>query len=70
MPDNMEVRSLREVSIYLRQITEDIETIKEDLETERRLFRETKAKRNFVIMTSFIAPVIVTFIVNSAGVGR
>lgn len=70
MPERIDVESLREVAIYLNQIMNKLEEMEQELATERSEQRDFKSQRNFVLIASFVAPIVLTFVYNAAGLGK
>jgi len=75
--DRIEVESYREVGIYLTHIIQELEEIKEGMEEERAARREerqerveNKSKITFMFVTAFVAPIVMTFIVNAFEMGK
>lgn len=70
MPENVNVETLREVSIYLNHILNELHEINVRLEQEEQFQKSYKVQRTFVLASAFIAPLVLTFVYNATGIGH
>jgi hypothetical protein len=59
-----------DIATVKTELTDKIDKITEMLEEDRRKEEMAKTQRTFLIISAFIGPLVVSFFVNAAGIGK